>query len=386
MFDILASLIGLGAGLWSRDQQQNYSQLAAYQQFERQKQLMDIQHSNQMALNRQGHELQMDMWNKTGYEAQVQQLKNAGLNPGLLYGKGGPGGTTGSQTGGSAAMGSVGQAPMIDIKAIEYMKTFAEINLLKSQAKKNEAEAEYTQGAKTAETESVTELNTANTANLKNTYNLITSQIATENAKSLNIEADTELKELDTYIKDATKDIEIKKVNEYLKNITQTNDKLAIDILMSEKELSKKEQLLNQLVEQNNLNIALTTLQAEAVKHNIKLTDAQINKMREEIKQGWKKISQEGEQIDINEVNSQLIKRGQDITSKDTQRGQTMNYNASIFHGRVQERGQTMDFRMKKYQADKHAEVMEEVAHINGQYYVSGKLIDGITNLSRSFK
>ena len=39
--------------------------------------LMELQHQNQMGLNRQGHDLQMDMWNKTNYGAQVEHMKNA---------------------------------------------------------------------------------------------------------------------------------------------------------------------------------------------------------------------------------------------------------------------------------------------------------------------
>ena len=36
--------------------------------------LMELQHQNQMGLNRQGHDLQMDMWNKTNYGAQVEHM------------------------------------------------------------------------------------------------------------------------------------------------------------------------------------------------------------------------------------------------------------------------------------------------------------------------
>lgn len=51
---------------------------------------------------------QLETWNATNYEAQVKHLKNAGLNPGLIYGMGGAGGaTTGSGGGG---MPSGGQA------------------------------------------------------------------------------------------------------------------------------------------------------------------------------------------------------------------------------------------------------------------------------------
>ena len=49
------------------------------------------------------HDVQMDMWNKTNYGAQMEHLKNAGLNPALMYGMGGGGGqTTTKATTGSA--------------------------------------------------------------------------------------------------------------------------------------------------------------------------------------------------------------------------------------------------------------------------------------------
>jgi hypothetical protein len=68
---------------------------------------MEQQYQNQRSLNQQGHDLQMDMWNKTNYGAQLQHMKDAGLNPALMYGMGGGGGaTTGSQGGGSAAKGN----------------------------------------------------------------------------------------------------------------------------------------------------------------------------------------------------------------------------------------------------------------------------------------
>ena len=45
---------------------------------------------------------QLEMWENTNYSAQVEQLKKAGLNPALLYGKGGGmGATTGSASAGN---------------------------------------------------------------------------------------------------------------------------------------------------------------------------------------------------------------------------------------------------------------------------------------------
>jgi len=78
--------------------------------------LMGLQNQYQRGLNQQGHDLQMDMWNKTNYGAQVEHMKNAGLNPALMYKGAGAGGTTGSQGVGSASMGSSQQGKVMDLQ------------------------------------------------------------------------------------------------------------------------------------------------------------------------------------------------------------------------------------------------------------------------------
>lgn len=118
------------------------------------KELMDVQFQNQKQLDKYGQELQMETWQKTNYPAQVAMLKEAGLNPGLLYGNGGSGGVTGSQGGGSAASGNA-PAPQpwpLDIGQAAMMA--AQIKLMEAQAKKTENEANVigTTGQKEAET------------------------------------------------------------------------------------------------------------------------------------------------------------------------------------------------------------------------------------------
>ena len=105
------------------------------------RELMDIQFRNQKQLDKYGQELQLETWEKTNYPAQVAMLKEAGMNPGLLYGNGGPGGVTGSQGGGSAASGSA-PAPQdwpLDIGQAAMMA--AQIKLMNAQANKTEKEA-----------------------------------------------------------------------------------------------------------------------------------------------------------------------------------------------------------------------------------------------------
>ena len=78
--------------------------------------LMQFQYENQRRLNEQGRDIQMDIWNKTNAAAQVQHYKDAGLNPALMYGTSGATGTTGSQGGGSASMGSSQQGRVMDLQ------------------------------------------------------------------------------------------------------------------------------------------------------------------------------------------------------------------------------------------------------------------------------
>ena len=122
----------------------------------RNKELMGMQFANQQALNKQGQELQMKTWRDTGYSAQMQMMKAAGLNPALMYGmRGGGGQTTGSQGGGSAS-GNSSHAPMDIGAVVQASLAGAQKGLLdsqkalnESQAKKNEVEANKISGVDT---------------------------------------------------------------------------------------------------------------------------------------------------------------------------------------------------------------------------------------------
>jgi len=133
------SLLGMGL-------QTMYGEATNRRQQRQQRKLMGYQYENQRKLNQQGHDLQMDMWNKTNASAQVQHYKDAGLNPALMYGTSGATGTTGSQGGGSATGGGAPQAPKMDIQS---MLMEAQINDLNASAKKKEKEAEKIGGVDT---------------------------------------------------------------------------------------------------------------------------------------------------------------------------------------------------------------------------------------------
>lgn len=80
-------------------------------QLRQQEKLMNLEISGQKQLMDYGMGLQHEMWKQTGPTGQVEELTKAGLNPALIYGMGGAGGQTtgspgGNVTGGKAPAGS----------------------------------------------------------------------------------------------------------------------------------------------------------------------------------------------------------------------------------------------------------------------------------------
>lgn len=124
---IIGGAMGIATGAYGATNQQN-----------RQKELMGISYGHQRNLNIQGQQLQMDTWKRTNYPAQIEMMRKAGLNPALMYGmKGGGGTTTGSQTGGQAQAGQAQAFNPMDMSNL--MLVGAQIDEIKSRTDLNKA-------------------------------------------------------------------------------------------------------------------------------------------------------------------------------------------------------------------------------------------------------
>jgi hypothetical protein len=127
-------------------------------QIEQQQKLTDIQVEAQKELADYGMGISKEMFEYTGYGAQRRQMEEAGLNPALMYGHAGAGGSTmaisagnvsGSHASDEAALkqAQIAQQGM----ALQLAKLSSEIAVNKATAKEKEANAELISEKKTTE-------------------------------------------------------------------------------------------------------------------------------------------------------------------------------------------------------------------------------------------
>ena len=102
------------------------------------------------------YDQQMKMWEATNYKAQVEQLKKAGLNPGLLYGMGGAGGATTNAAQGQGPSGTQATKGEATQMALMGAQTAAQMALLKARKENIEADTANKQ-AQVPNTEADTE-------------------------------------------------------------------------------------------------------------------------------------------------------------------------------------------------------------------------------------
>ena len=122
------------------------------------------QFGNQLTLMKKQHEYNeesanaaqagaYEMWEKTNYAAQIDQMKKAGLSPALMYGQAGAGGGTVSGAQGQGTSQPTDRSIEMKLKGqeigLQLANLASQIKLNESQANKNNAEANKTAGVDT---------------------------------------------------------------------------------------------------------------------------------------------------------------------------------------------------------------------------------------------
>ena len=95
---------------------QNQNQIA------QQNNLLQQQYIYDTMASARNYNYQMALFNSTGYGAQMEQMKNAGLNPALMYAKGGNPGQTNAQPGSVNANTSQKTHTPLKISILQFQK------------------------------------------------------------------------------------------------------------------------------------------------------------------------------------------------------------------------------------------------------------------------
>lgn len=120
-----------------------FNRLGQQSQIDQQGQLMGMQIRGAKELADYNQKIQMENWEKTNYNAQVEQLKKAGLNPGLLYGMSGGGGATTGGGGGGMPSVATAEGPSASTRNVmDMMMMQSQMKLTNAQAESAAADAE----------------------------------------------------------------------------------------------------------------------------------------------------------------------------------------------------------------------------------------------------
>lgn len=234
--------------------------------------------NQQMAANKQmqaySQGLGIDTWNRTNYEAQMAHLKNAGLNPGLIYGQGGGGGATTNS--GSAAGVQGGQAHPASVEM--GMQSGAQLALINAQ--KNNIEADTVLKQKEAGVKTVQAPN-------------VEADTAQKTAQTANTVQQTKLAEYNTQIAKINSEIKTEGKSLEIGTLNSVWNKLNAETALTEEQTNVAKQQVIETAAKTAL------LKSDVLKNasDIEVNNTKIAEMANSISQRWAQLEIEGKKL-----------------------------------------------------------------------------------------
>lgn len=273
---------------------------------------MQIEQNDKQAA--QNEKWALDQWKKTGPVGQMQQLTNAGLNPGLMYsgGAGGGGGTTAQPVNTPQA-----HAPQGGHEVLDMMQMGMALQLQKAQIDNIKANTEKTQ---------------AEIPNVHETGHQIVAQTNVANQQAANIaqatsnaQVEHEILEWEKGIKSAEATVATKTIEERITNAKQTNDQLAGIIKGINLNNSLTEANKPQLIQQARLTTTKMQLDNLLTAADVGKTQAETDQIRNSIQMAiqqnmreWDKMSQENQRIALDRTETQIHQQLADLKVAET--------------------------------------------------------------------
>ena len=220
--------------------------------------LMNQQIAGQQQMGIFNRQQAMQMWNDTNAEAQLAHLKNAGLNPALMYGGGGAGGPTANTPTGNVGTGMGDPRAGGGYTGMNILP-IAQAKLMEAQARNLDADTENKTG------------------------------------QGVGIGIENELKRLDLKVNEETL---WNRINFIVSQAIEQEEKG----VQAGQQTEIGNETLNSKIEQIKQEAINTGIQAQVMKAGINLTQQQISKLSNEIIMGWKNLSLEERKTKVQEI------------------------------------------------------------------------------------
>lgn len=300
-FDIGSAAFGVGTNLLSTGLGLALENHEDKRQINQQQKLQDMSIAGQKQMADYNQANQMRMWNATNYEAQIAHMKNAGLNPALLYGTGGGGGTTvGSANDGNVteAHGPVGggEIQAVNQMAIQSQLMAAQTENIKADTKLKETEATKTAGADTAVATAQAASLTQGIQNAKAQEALTNVQTAINNVQ-LTFDKDT------LNLRESTVNLTLSKINEEINLLSKQN-------LVEAGTIQTKISLAHQELVNKVLEAALTQAQTSATNQSVVESIRRVQNMVQQNMREWDQLSNQNQQLRINQMQQEWQQSG----------------------------------------------------------------------------
>lgn len=256
------------------------------EQMSNQKYLMGLQHkyNEESATYAQGRAY--DMWLKTNYPAQVEQMKKARLNPALMYGMGAGGGGTVSGAQGQGTSQPTDRSIEMKLKGqemgLQLANLASQIKLNESQANKNNAEANKTAGVDTELAKTSIE-------------NLI-SQTKNEKDRNALIWADKRFKEAAADMQEASAKLasgQNAKIGYEINLIEKSLDKMKLDMNGIELDNELKRRVMKSKVQEAEISVKALMNSILVGNSQIRLNNQEAEAITDKVMQDWQSVAQQ---------------------------------------------------------------------------------------------
>lgn len=239
----------------------------------------------------------LEMWEATGYEAQRKQMEAAGINPGLMYGGAGAGGTTAGASGQMASGGAPqggGELGMGIQMAAQLAMIKAQIENTNADTEKKKVEANKLSGVDTENVGASTDLTRQNTR---------TGQI--DQAIK---EYHRDIAEIEARIKLGTEDNQTQAIKQAQEILEQKLRGETVDANVKERTQGQVIKQINTQTKEQQLRIKAqeaglikTGAETKAVEQSIRNMMRDINNAIQQNMRSWDQMSQKEREIIINQ-------------------------------------------------------------------------------------